>query len=461
MPATLMRKLFGTLAATALALTAAGLTTTASAATATAPAAHRATATTGSSPAGARALAAHALDGTHTLVTGGMAVDDPNGSTGWGTRLITYGANGGSNQNWQFIPQPDGSYTLRNGASNLCAEVNGGSVYQGAVVDQWQCANSANVHWLLTPLSNGSFIVSSMVSGLALTASSTGSGATLTQQAYTNSPLQQWTIGMASPVLSGSHNLVTGGLALNDPGNGTVTTATVNGSAYQNWQFLQQPDSTYEVVSGSTGQCLNAPANSGTVNEDSCNDGPLDHWTVTTVANGSFTLISSTGQLLASNGNGATAALQSNSNSSQQQWTTNWVNPALTDNHTLVNGSLALADPESSQTAGTEFITWRVNGNINQSFHLVQQIGGYQLVNDASNLCVEMPGQNITPGLAADQSWCSLGTNMLWVLTPLANGSYLISSAYSGLQLTATTTSGATVTQQINSGSPQQQWTIS
>ncbi len=134
------------------------------------------------------------LTGTHTLTTGGKALDDPDHSTTAGTRLITWTAGGGINQQWQFARQPDGSYTLTNGRSDLCADVTGGSTAAGAAIIQWTCTGAANQRWSITRLANGSYSVASVNSGLLLTTASAADGALVSQQPNTGSPLQQWTI---------------------------------------------------------------------------------------------------------------------------------------------------------------------------------------------------------------------------------------------------------------------------
>ncbi|MEZ0069900.1 hypothetical protein ABIA32_005948 [Streptacidiphilus sp. MAP12-20] len=135
------------------------------------------------------------LNGPHTLVTGGKALDDPNHSKSAGTQLITWAANGGANQSWQFTQQSDGSYQLVNAESGLCADVSGGSTSAGAQVIQWTCTGGSNQHWKLTKLANGSWTVTSAKSGLLLTTASTADGSLVTQQANTGSALQQWTLG--------------------------------------------------------------------------------------------------------------------------------------------------------------------------------------------------------------------------------------------------------------------------
>ncbi|HEY3003714.1 MAG TPA: RICIN domain-containing protein [Kribbellaceae bacterium] len=134
------------------------------------------------------------LNGVHTLTIGGKALDDPGHSTTAGTQLITWTLNGGANQKWTFTQQSDGSYTLVNGESGLCADVNGGSTSAGAAIIQWTCTGNTNQRWTLTRLANGAYTVASVKSGLLMTTASTSDGANVTQQANTNSALQQWTL---------------------------------------------------------------------------------------------------------------------------------------------------------------------------------------------------------------------------------------------------------------------------
>ncbi|MER6098865.1 RICIN domain-containing protein [Streptomyces sp. NPDC001728] len=135
------------------------------------------------------------LDGLHTLTTGGRALDNPNHSTTPGTQLITWTANGGANQKWQFTQQSDGGYVLRNSESGLCADVDGGSATAGAKIIQWTCTNGVNQRWTITRQANGTHTVTSAASGLLLTAASATNGALVTQQPNTGGALQQWTIG--------------------------------------------------------------------------------------------------------------------------------------------------------------------------------------------------------------------------------------------------------------------------
>ncbi|MFI6470179.1 RICIN domain-containing protein [Streptomyces sp. NPDC050516] len=164
--------------------------------------------TTGSAVGGARSAAEQtltltptgsatggSLDGTHTLVASGKALDDPGHSTTQGTQLITWSPNAGANQNWVFTRQSDGSYQIANGESKLCVDVSDSSSAAGAKVIQWACTGGTNQHWAVTALAGGGYTVKSQSSGLLLTTASTTDGALVTQQPDAGSALQHWSIG--------------------------------------------------------------------------------------------------------------------------------------------------------------------------------------------------------------------------------------------------------------------------
>ncbi|MFB6837644.1 RICIN domain-containing protein [Streptomyces sp. NPDC056361] len=134
------------------------------------------------------------LSGVHTLTAAGKALDNPNHSTTSGTQLITWTPTGGANQNWTFTRQTDGTYTLKNTESGLCADVESGSTTAGAKIIQWTCTSGPNQRWTPTLQPNGTYTVASAATGLLLTTASSTNGALVTQQPDTGSTLQQWTI---------------------------------------------------------------------------------------------------------------------------------------------------------------------------------------------------------------------------------------------------------------------------
>lgn len=131
--------------------------------------------------------------------------------------------------------------------------------------------------------------------------------------------------------------------------------------------------------------------------------------------------------------------------------------------HTLTAGGKALDNPGHSTTPGTQLITWTANGGANQNWTFTQQADGtYALRNGESGLCADVEGGSTSTGAKIIQWSCGNGANQRWNVIRQANGTHTVTSVSSGLLLTtASTGNGALVTQQPDTGSTLQQWTIS
>ncbi|MFD7321715.1 RICIN domain-containing protein [Streptomyces sp. NPDC059875] len=132
---------------------------------------------------------------------------------------------------------------------------------------------------------------------------------------------------------------------------------------------------------------------------------------------------------------------------------------------TLVTGGKALDNPDHSTTPGTQLITWTAHGGANQNWRFTQQPdGSYELVNAESGLCADVDGGSTATGARVIQWTCTGGANQRWRVTRLPGGAgdaYTVASVKSGLLLaTASSSNGALVTQQPDTGSALQQWTI-
>ncbi|MEU6949042.1 RICIN domain-containing protein [Streptomyces sp. NPDC046316] len=129
---------------------------------------------------------------------------------------------------------------------------------------------------------------------------------------------------------------------------------------------------------------------------------------------------------------------------------------------TLVTGGKALDNPAHSTTPGTQLITYAVNGGANQNWRFTRQPdGSYQLVNVESGLCADVDGGSTAAGARVIQWTCTGGANQRWSVTRRPDGTYTVASVTSGLLLTtASTANGAPATQQPDTGSVLQRWTI-
>lgn len=129
--------------------------------------------------------------GVNRISAGSQAIDVPAHSTAQGTQLVGWLWNGGDNQKWNVTAGTDGTYTLKNVHSGLCADVDANSTRAGAAIIQWPCTGADNQRWTATPAAGG-YRLASKRSGLLLTAASTADGAPLTQQPASAAAIQTW-----------------------------------------------------------------------------------------------------------------------------------------------------------------------------------------------------------------------------------------------------------------------------
>jgi hypothetical protein len=135
---------------------------------------------------------------------------------------------------------------------------------------------------------------------------------------------------------------------------------------------------------------------------------------------------------------------------------------SLNGTRTLTTDGKALDNPNHSQEPGTQLITYTSTGGANQKWRFTQQPdGAYELVNSESGLCADVSGASSAAGAKVIQWTCNGGDNQRWLVTRLANGAYTVASARSGLLLTTASTSDhSPVTQETNTNSARQHWTI-
>ncbi|MEY9871567.1 hexosaminidase [Streptacidiphilus sp. MAP12-33] len=136
--------------------------------------------------------------------------------------------------------------------------------------------------------------------------------------------------------------------------------------------------------------------------------------------------------------------------------------PSLNGTHTLTTSGQALDDPASSTSTGTQLITWALHGGANQQWTFTEQAdGSYQLTNGASGLCLDDSGGSAAAGNPVIQWTCTGNANQHWQVAPLSGGGYTLTNVASSLLLTtASTANNAPVTQQPDTASPLQHWTV-
>ncbi|MEU1231493.1 RICIN domain-containing protein [Streptomyces sp. NPDC005828] len=276
-----------------------------------------------------------------------------------------------------------------------------------------------------------------------------GSPATTSVPAATGSDLEAWTFTAKGDGSYRIANASTGNL-LGVDGSGTATrawgtrpTATpATTGPGQEWFVIRGasaadngPTGTYKLVNRYSGLVVGLSGDTGRLSETT----PARSWSDTT------------GNAV---GGGRTPG--------EQSLTLTAVPTSLNGVHTLTTGGKALDNPGSSATDGTQLITWNPNGGANQSWTLTQQTDGtYEIRNRSSGKCADIENGSLTAGARVIQWTCHGGSNQRWNLVRQASGGYTVTSARSGLSMTtASTADGAAVTQQADTGSALQRWTI-
>jgi hypothetical protein len=137
------------------------------------------------------------FDGTYTItgLNSGMALDDPGFSGTAGQQIQQYTVNNGSNQKWAVTNLERNTVRLVNQASGLTLGVRGGSLTNGAVVEQNVWTAASYQQWIVSPTNTpGYFTLKNVNSGqmLDVTGASKTPGAPIDQYPSNGNANQKW-----------------------------------------------------------------------------------------------------------------------------------------------------------------------------------------------------------------------------------------------------------------------------
>ncbi|MEY9939027.1 RICIN domain-containing protein [Streptacidiphilus sp. MAP5-3] len=344
---------------------------------------------------------------------------------------------------WQFTSNGDGSYNVANASTGRLLGVDSTSTASRrwgtapTVTPQGSGGPTVGQQWFVLPTtpSNGTYRLVNRYSGLVIGMSSTAGRHSET------TPPRNWT---------------------NTTGNRVGGTRTAAEQTLTLTQVGSAPETVIVASPGSQSTTANRSASLQVAGTDSF--GNALTYAATGLPAGlsisSTGLISGTPTTAGSSNVTVTATSGTASGSTTFSWAVNANLNGTT--HTLTASGMALDDPGSSTSPGVQLDTWTPASSSNEKWTFAQQPdGSYEIVNVLSGLCVDVNGGGSNAGAVIDQWTCVGSTNQLWNVTQLAGGAYSITNERSGLVLTtASTSAGALVTQQANTGSALQQWTI-
>ncbi|MER5639072.1 RICIN domain-containing protein [Kitasatospora sp. NPDC002227] len=347
-------------------------------------------------------------------------------------------ATGSALESWTFAANGDGSYRITNSGSGQVLGVDSGTTTGrawGARPTVTAAGGTVGQQWFVLPGGSGALRLVNRYSGLVLGLSG------VTGRLAETTPGRNWTDTSGSSV-GGGRTAAEQTLTLTATG-AAPETVTIGNPGNQNGT-VGTAVSVQLTATDSAGKALTYSA-SGLPAGLSVSPSGLISGTPTGGTVSTVTLTASSGT--ASGSTGLT-------------WT---VTPVFSGNHQLATGGKSLDDANNSTTAGNQMITWTSSGDSNQLWQFLRQAdGSYELVNGKSGMCADVSGGSTAAGTAVIQWPCGGGSNQLWQVWLLAGGSYRVTSVRSGLLLTtASTANGALVTQQPDTGSPLQQWSIS
>ncbi|PYC78261.1 hypothetical protein C7C46_16515 [Streptomyces tateyamensis] len=347
---------------------------------------------------------------------------------------------GSTLEEWNFASRGDGSYTIANASTGQLLGVStagtAGRAWGAQPVASTAGSGGPTVgqQWFVLTGSGGAVHLVNRYSGLVLALSATSSRAAET------TPVRNWTDTSGSTV-GGGRTGAEQTLSLTAVGSAAETVTVAN--------------------PGNQSSAVGAAVSLQLAGTDSAGK-PLS-WSASGLPAG---LSVSTGGLVTGTprtGGSSTVTVTASSGTASGSTSFSWaVTPVLAGAHTLTASGKALDDPNHSTGAGTQLVTWTPNGGSNQSWTFTQQAdGSYQVTNGQSKLCMDVSGGSTAAGAQVIQWTCTGGTNQRWTVTPVAGGGYTVASQKSGLLLTtASSTDGALVTQQPDTGSALQHWTI-
>ena len=195
-----------------------------------------------------------------TLVNEGssLCADEYDWTTVAAAQFDQWTCNGGTNQQFTFVPVSSGSstYYIHSMTPDYCLDVSGDSTASGAAIDQEPCDYASNEQFTLKEVSTDVDQVEAVSSGLCVAPSggSTASDASLVQVSCTTAATSTWLIqpgafpGSDHQLVIGSDDLCLDVYGASTSANAAIDQWACNGQANQQFEFVP--------VSGGYGELL-------------------------------------------------------------------------------------------------------------------------------------------------------------------------------------------------------------
>ena len=417
----------------------------------------------------------------------GTVLDVP--STSAGQRAVANSKTRQLSQQWALLNQWSAPhFVVVNLKSGLCLAVTNASKERNAEVAQGPCDDvdpSAEQLWDPVRRRGGTYAVRNVNSGMVLTVKddSTTSGTPVLQAPDNGAGGQRWQLNeeLVAPqngVFALVSKLGTALAAAGAPG-GRLAAETETDGLGQQWLAVADPQhrDLFQIANVATGRCADvlgaSNAAGAPIVEQQCDRSfqtKSQLWTW-------FPPLGPNHQALVNVNSGLaltvqdTAVVQAPDEGTEgQQWFWRKQQPAPRAHGVYVIASKldTVLEPADSSTDNGRSVAARERTDLpSQRWRLFPDPEApekFQIIDNASGLCLDVTGASTSPGAEVAQWSCDSGheqSNQLWTPTRQQDGSYALVNVHSGLTLTIqgnSKTSGTSVVQDTDSGADGQRW---
>lgn len=452
-----------------------------------------------------RALPAIAVpDGTYYINVRSQvasSIDIPGASTADSQAIQLYEGNGSKAQQFKFVKQSDGSYSITNVNSGKALDVRNGSAGNNAVVQQYTANNTNAQHWFIRDSGVGYYLQSALGNWvLDLSGGSTANGTAIRLYAPNGTAAQLFVVSSSEvsvPVDAPStiKSAKNTGLVFDVPGASTANSTQIqlyasNGSNAQRYRFASVGNATYRITNVNSGKALDvrggSTVNGAALQQYDSNGTSAQQWTVRNYGSGKVALVSvNANKAVDIPGGNATQQVKlqmyTPNGTDAQQWTISKVPTprermnAVADSHRkdLPNGtymfgsklktSMKLDVCGASRDNGANVRLWNGNGTNAQKWKVSHDSNGYvTLTNVNSGKVLDVYGGSSANGANVQQYSSNNTYAQKWIAIKNVDGSYTFQSALAENKVLdvsgGSSANGANVQLYDSNGSNAQKW---
>lgn len=396
------------------------------------------------------------------------SIDIPGASTADSTAIQLYSGNGSKAQQFRFIKQPDGSYSITNVNSGKALDVRNGSAGNNAVVQQYSTNGTNAQHWFIRDSGTGYYLQSALGNWvLDVSGGSTANGAAIHLYAPNGTVAQLFVLSSSEVSIPANtsttiRSVKNNGLVFDVSGASTANSARIqlyasNGSNAQKYRFTTIGNAAYRITNVNSGKALDvcggSAANGAALQQYDGNNSVAQQWTVRNYGSGRVALVSVNANKAADipGGNAAQQVklqMYTPNGTAAQQWTINKVSTprermnAAADSHrkdlpdgtymfgSKLKTSMKIDVAGASKSNGINVRLWNGNGTNAQKWKVTHDSNGYvTLTNVNSGKVLDVYGGSSTNGANVQQYSSNNTYAQKWIAVKNSDGSYTFQSA--------------------------------